>query len=91
MTKLELEKLQWLIKNQLVAPESTADGLGGIRAVRMDKAVTMLSKAFDLPGKPTSADIFTNAYLPDAAVRKLPWAKNLKSLRWAMTMKQKLR
>jgi NitT/TauT family transport system substrate-binding protein len=70
--KLELEKLQWLIKNQIVAPESTADGLGGIRAVRMDKAVTMLSKAFDLPGKPATADVFTNAYLPEAAVRKLP-------------------
>jgi NitT/TauT family transport system substrate-binding protein len=70
--KLELEKLQWLIKNQLVAAESTADGLGGIRPARMDKVVTMLSKAFDLPGKPTTADVFTNAYLPEAAVRKLP-------------------
>jgi NitT/TauT family transport system substrate-binding protein len=70
--KLELEKLQWLIKNQMVAPESTADGLGGIRTARMDKAVAMLSKAFDLPGTPTSADIFTNAFLPDAGSRKLP-------------------
>ena len=70
--KLELEKLQWLIKNQIVAPESTADGLGGIRTARMDKAVTMLSKAFELPGKPTGADVFTNAFLPDAAARKLP-------------------
>jgi NitT/TauT family transport system substrate-binding protein len=70
--KLELEKLQWLIKNQMVAPESTADGLGGIRTVRMDKAVSMLAKAFELPGTPTSADVFTNAYLPEAAIRKLP-------------------
>jgi NitT/TauT family transport system substrate-binding protein len=70
--KLELEKLLWLIKNQIVDPESSADGLGGIRTARMDKAVTMLSKAFELPGTPSSADIFTSAYLPETAIRKLP-------------------
>lgn len=70
--KLELEKLQWLIKNQITTPESVADGMGGVRGARIDKAVEVLSKAFDLPGKPTAADVFTNAYLPPLASRKLP-------------------
>ena len=70
--KLELEKLLWLIKNQITTPESTADGMGGVRAARLDKSVAVLSKAFDLPGKPTSADVFTNAFLPSMASRKLP-------------------
>ena len=70
--KLELEKLQWLIKNQITTPESTADGVGGVRAARLDKSVAVLSKAFDLPGKPISADVFTNAYLPPLVSRKLP-------------------
>ncbi|MES2911320.1 MAG: ABC transporter substrate-binding protein [Pseudomonadota bacterium] len=70
--KLEMEKLQWLIKNQITTPESTADGMGGVRAARLDKSVAVLSKAFDLPGKPTSADVFTNAFLPPLASRKLP-------------------
>lgn len=70
--KLEMEKLQWLIKNQITTPESKADGMGGVRAARLDKSVAVLSKAFDLPGKPTSADVFTNAYLPPLASRKLP-------------------
>ncbi len=70
--KLEMEKLQWLIKNQITTPESTADGMGGVRAARLDKSVATLSKAFDLPGKPTSADVYTNAFLPPIASRKLP-------------------
>lgn len=70
--KLEMEKLQWLIKNQITTAESTADGMGGIRVERLDKSVTVLSKAFDLPGKPTGADVFTSAYLPPQASRKLP-------------------
>lgn len=70
--KLELEKLQWLIKNQITTPESTADGMGGVRAARLDKSVAVLSRAFDLPGKPVAADVYTNAYLPPLASRKLP-------------------
>lgn len=70
--KLELEKLQWLIKNQITTPESVTDGLGGVRAARLDKSVVVLSKAFELPGKPTSADVYTSAFLPPVASRKLP-------------------
>ena len=70
--KLELEKLEWLIKNQLVTAESKTDGLGGVRKERLEKSVEVLSKAFELPGKPTGADVFTSAFLPAASVRKLP-------------------
>jgi NitT/TauT family transport system substrate-binding protein len=67
-----MEKLMWLIKNQIITPESTADGMGGVRTSRLEKSVAMLSKAFDLPGKPTSSDVFTTAFLPPLASRKLP-------------------
>ncbi|APW40425.1 hypothetical protein RD110_02525 [Rhodoferax koreense] len=70
--QLELEKLQWLIKNQIVTAESKADGIGGVRKERLDKSVEVLSKAFELPGKSVGADIFSNAFLPAADVRKLP-------------------
>jgi NitT/TauT family transport system substrate-binding protein len=67
----ELEKLEWLIKNQLVTAESKADGLGGVRADRFGKSVTTVADAFQLPNvKPE--DVFDPAYLPDAAIRKLP-------------------
>jgi NitT/TauT family transport system substrate-binding protein len=70
--KLEMEKLQWLIKNQIVTAESTADGLGGVRKERMDKSVALLTKAFQLPGTVVAADVYTDAFLPAADVRKLP-------------------
>lgn len=68
---IELEKLEWLIKNQLVTAESKADGMGGVRADRFGKSVTTVANAFQLPNvKPE--DLFDPAYLPDAAIRKLP-------------------
>src|SRR5450830_188595 len=70
--KLELEKLQWLIKNQIVTAESHSDGLGGVRRERLDKSVAILSKAFDLPGKSSGSDVFNASFLPTAAVRSLP-------------------
>jgi NitT/TauT family transport system substrate-binding protein len=55
----------------LVTPESKADGLGGVRADRFGKSVATVAEAFQLPNvKPE--DVFDPAYLPDAAIRKLP-------------------
>ena len=68
---IELEKLEWLIKNQLVTVESKADGLGGVRADRFGKSVAMVADAFQLPNV-RPEDVFDPAYLPDAAIRKLP-------------------
>lgn len=70
--KLETEKLNWLIKNQIVTAESKTDGLGGVRAARMEKGIETLTKAFQLPGKVTQADVFSAEFLPAADVRKLP-------------------
>jgi NitT/TauT family transport system substrate-binding protein len=70
--KIETDKLLWLIKNQIVTAESKADGLGGVRAARMDKAIVTLTDAFKLPVKPVAADVFSAAFLPGADVRKLP-------------------
>src|SRR5579871_5882395 len=70
--KLELAKLQWLIKNQLVTAESKADGLGGVRADRITSSFETVSKAFGLPKVVTPVEVFTAEYLPDAAIRKLP-------------------
>ena len=70
--KLELEKLQWLIKNQIVTAESKADGLGGVRAARMGKAIDTLHDAFKLPHKPALSDVYSDRFLPAADVRRLP-------------------
>lgn len=70
--KLETAKLEWLIKNQLKTAESTADGLGGVRADRLAQSLATVGAAFELPKTPAPAEVFTSEFLPDAAVRKLP-------------------
>jgi NitT/TauT family transport system substrate-binding protein len=70
--KLETAKLDWLIKNQLRTAESTADGLGGVRADRLAQSLSTVGAAFELANTPAQADVFTAEFLPDAAIRKLP-------------------
>ena len=70
--KLELSKLEWLIKNQLVTDESKADGLGGVRAERFATSLSTVGSAFELAKTPTPAEVFSADFLPDASIRKLP-------------------
>ena len=70
--KLELAKLQWLIKNQITTDESKADGVGGVRAERLASSLETISSAFGLPSVITPAQVFAADYLPDAAIRQLP-------------------
>jgi NitT/TauT family transport system substrate-binding protein len=69
---LELPKLQWLIKNQLVTDESKADGLGGVRPARLAKALETLAATYKLPVTLKPEDVFDPSFLPSADLRKLP-------------------
>jgi NitT/TauT family transport system substrate-binding protein len=69
---LETEKLRWLIKNQLVTAESKADGLGGVRMERLTQAINVVAATYGFATAPKPADVFDPAFLPDAALRKLP-------------------
>jgi NitT/TauT family transport system substrate-binding protein len=69
---LETAKLKWLIKNQLVTAESTADGLGGVRQERLEKGMATVATAFGLESAPKLADVFDSAFMPSAELRKLP-------------------
>lgn len=70
--KLELAKLEWLIKNQLVTDESKADGLGGVRSERFATSLATVGSAFELSKTPAPGEVFSADFLPDAAIRKLP-------------------
>jgi NitT/TauT family transport system substrate-binding protein len=69
---LELAKLHWLIKNQLVTAESRADGLGGVRPERLAKALATVTATYGLPVALKPEDVFDPAFLPSAALRKAP-------------------
>jgi len=70
--ELEEEKLRWLVKNQLTTDESSTDGLGGVRAARLTNSLAAVAAGYGLSTVPKPDEVFDAAFLPSAAVRKLP-------------------
>jgi NitT/TauT family transport system substrate-binding protein len=69
---LELERLNMVLKDNVLTADVKANGMGAIRQDRMAKAIEQLSDAFSLAKVPAVGDIFTDAYLPAKADRVLP-------------------
>ena len=60
-----------LARTNMLNAEVHANGLGAIDRARMARAVDQLAEAFALPARPTVDQVFTDAYLPAAAARKV--------------------
>ncbi len=69
---IEIEKLQWLLKNQIRSPLSNRDGLGAVDMARLDRQIETISSVFALPVRPAVAAIYDARYLPPVADRRLP-------------------
>ncbi|HSE92745.1 MAG TPA: ABC transporter substrate-binding protein [Methylomirabilota bacterium] len=67
----ELKRLQLSIAANMVNDEVKRNGLLGIDAARMQRAIDQVAQSFELPSKPAVAQVFTDAYLPPASARKL--------------------
>lgn len=67
---LETDKLRWLIKNQLVTGESRADGLGGVRPERLEKAIATVAGTYGFAA-PKTEEVFDSAFMPPASLRKV--------------------
>ena len=67
----ELKRLQLAISSNMVNDEVRRNGLLAIDPARMQRAIDQVVVAFELETKPTVAQVFTGAYLPPAAERKL--------------------
>jgi len=59
------------IEQNILTPHVQENGFGTIDEARMARAIDQLAAALDLPAKPAVADIWTDAFLPEAADRKL--------------------
>jgi len=68
---LELERLNMVLKDNVLTTEVKANGMGDIKKDRMAKAIEQLSEAFSLSKAPTVDDIFTEAAMPAKADRML--------------------
>jgi len=69
--KVELERLEMALRDNMVTPWVKANGWGGVDMARLDKAIDQIAVTYEFKAKPKAADIFTSEYLPPAADRKL--------------------
>jgi NitT/TauT family transport system substrate-binding protein len=67
----ELKRLQLAITANMVNDEVKRNGLLAIDNARMQRAIEQVVVSFELPSRPSVAQIFNGAYLPPAAERKL--------------------
>ena len=69
---LELERLKMALRDNMVTDWVKANGVGGIDKARMNKAIEQIGDSYKFKGKQLKAeDVFTDAFLPPAAERKL--------------------
>jgi NitT/TauT family transport system substrate-binding protein len=69
--ELEKQRLDMAIEQNILTPYVQENGFGTIDEARMARAIEQLAEALDLAAKPAVADIWTDAFLPAAADRKL--------------------
>lgn len=68
---LETRRLQLAIDANVVTDYTSANGIGGIDAARMDAALAQLAETYEFQNPADAALYFTDAYLPGADVRML--------------------
>jgi NitT/TauT family transport system substrate-binding protein len=66
---VELERLNMALRDNILTPEALADGLGGVDAARLDKAIDQIALTYEFKAKPKGTDIFDSSSLPPAADR----------------------
>lgn len=68
---LEQRRLELAIDANVVTDYTMANGMGGVDAARMERAIAQLAENYEFKTTPDMNLYFTDAYLPDAAMRML--------------------
>jgi NitT/TauT family transport system substrate-binding protein len=68
---VEKERLELSLKQNFVTPWVKANGYGGIDKARFATSIDQIGLTFNFKAKPKVEDIFTDAFLPPAADRKV--------------------
>lgn len=69
--KLERTRLDMAIDLNILTPKVKADGMGAVDTVRLQRAIEQISQAIKLASAPLVDDIWTDAFLPPPADRRL--------------------
>ena len=68
---IELARLEMALRDNIVTAWVKANGVGDVDPARLAKSIDQVAITYDFKAKPTASDIFTGAYLPPVADRKL--------------------
>jgi NitT/TauT family transport system substrate-binding protein len=68
--EVDLERLQFIIKNQVVSPFTQANGIGAVDQKKLEDNLKLVGEGFNLASVPSRADIFDDRFLPPVAARK---------------------
>jgi NitT/TauT family transport system substrate-binding protein len=68
---VEKERLELSLAQNFVTPWVKANGYGGIDKARFAKSIDQIGLTFTFKSKPKVEDIFTEAFLPPPADRKV--------------------
>jgi NitT/TauT family transport system substrate-binding protein len=69
---VELERLKMVLDQNMITPAVKQNGFGSIDKARFDKALEQIGLTFTYKNKPKTDDIFSEAFLPAAELRKIP-------------------
>jgi NitT/TauT family transport system substrate-binding protein len=69
--EVEVERLKMVLEQNMVTPWVKQNGFGGIDKERFSKAIDQIGLTFKYKNKPQVEDVFTDAYLPSAELRKV--------------------
>jgi NitT/TauT family transport system substrate-binding protein len=67
---LDRERLEFILKNQVISPATRANGIGIVDAQRLADNLRLVGEGFGLPVVPPVAEIYDERFLPPASARK---------------------
>jgi len=73
---IEKRRLLYAVKNLVATPEAAELGIGDVRDARMAEAIETVATSYELPRKPSVAEVFDRSFLPPKAERTLPRMTN---------------
>jgi NitT/TauT family transport system substrate-binding protein len=68
---IEKQRLLYVTRTLIATPEASELGIGDTKDARMADAIDIIATSFELPRKPTVADVFSRAFLPPKDERML--------------------
>lgn len=68
---LEVERLQWVVDNQIRTPEAIANGIGHVEPARLERAIDIVAQGFQLPRRPAATEVLDTRFLPAADLRRI--------------------